>query len=59
MPVILPRDTYTAWLDPAADVDSLSSLLKPFPTEEMVARPVSCRVNSPAIDDAGYVGPVE
>jgi putative SOS response-associated peptidase YedK len=59
MPVILPKYTYAERLDPAADVETLSSLLRPFPAEEMVARPVSRRVNSPAHDDEGCMGPAE
>jgi putative SOS response-associated peptidase YedK len=59
MPVILPKEAYGAWLDPAAGPESLSALLKPFPAEDMVVRPVSRRVSSPANDDAGCVGPAE
>ncbi|KAF0108582.1 MAG: hypothetical protein FD146_468 [Anaerolineaceae bacterium] len=51
MPVILPRDAYTQWLDPAPQSPQrLQPLLVPFPAEEMEARPVSALVNSPAND---------
>lgn len=51
MPVILPREAYARWLDPTPlfPVD-LNSLLVPYPTEEMIAYPVSTRVNTPAND---------
>jgi putative SOS response-associated peptidase YedK len=51
MPVILPRDRYDAWLDPAnQDKDTLKSMLKPHPADDMTAYPVSTRVNNPAND---------
>lgn len=46
MPVILPPDALARWLDPAADAETLRSLLVPFPAERMIASPVSARVNS-------------
>jgi putative SOS response-associated peptidase YedK len=52
MPVILPPMEYARWLDPALrDPDSLAPLLVPFPPEEMLAFPVSPRVNAPTVDD--------
>jgi putative SOS response-associated peptidase YedK len=48
MPVILPTDLYGPWLDPEIDdVDALKGMLQPYPSEEMVAFPISTRVNSP------------
>jgi putative SOS response-associated peptidase YedK len=48
MPVILPRDLYGPWLDPAIeDVDALQGMLQPYPAEEMTAYPISPLVNSP------------
>jgi putative SOS response-associated peptidase YedK len=41
MPVILPRGAERRWLDVGGEV-----LLRPYPPEEMAARPVSDRVNS-------------
>ena len=51
MPVILhPRD-YDTWLDPSLqDPTLLSSLLHPYPSEEMEAYPVSTLVNNPKND---------
>lgn len=48
MPVILPEASYDAWLDPGnQDVDTLRTLLQPYPASEMEAYPVSTYVNSP------------
>lgn len=49
MPVILPRESYDAWLDPDNhDTKGLTQLLRPFPPEEMDMYPVSRFVNKPA-----------
>jgi putative SOS response-associated peptidase YedK len=59
MPVILPRDAYAQWLDPAPQTpERLQSLLVPFPAGEMEARPVSALVNSPANDRPEITLPV-
>jgi len=59
MPVILPSDAYTVWLDPAMrDVDPVQALLTPYPAEKMMAYPVSTRVNSPANDLPECVAPL-
>ena len=59
MPVILPPGEYDRWLDPALqDPDSLTPLLVPFPPEEMLAFPVSPRVNAPSTDDEGCIAPL-
>lgn len=50
MPVIIPRDAYGRWLDPAAEQSDLVELLGPYPPEELTAYPVSTRVNSPGQD---------
>jgi putative SOS response-associated peptidase YedK len=53
MPVILPPDAWEVWLDPAVQLpERLQPLLRPYRAEEMVAYPVSMRVNSPHNDDA-------
>ena len=58
MPVILPREAYARWLDPAADdARELTALLEPFPDAAMTAYPVSTAVNSPANDDSTCVAP--
>lgn len=51
MPVILPPDAYTQWLDPSVRTpESLQHLLLSYPSENMMAHPVSTLVNSPAND---------
>jgi putative SOS response-associated peptidase YedK len=52
MPVILPPERFGSWLDPDfRDFDTLESWLVPCAWKELVYRPVSRRVNSPAHDD--------
>ena len=47
MPVILPMEAEATWLDPQVeDQEALTSLLVPFPAEEMDAYVVSTLVNS-------------
>ena len=59
MPVILPPREYDRWLDPALrDPDALAPLLVPFPPEEMLAFPVSPRVNTPTVDDEKCISPL-
>ncbi len=48
MPVILDPAVYDLWLDPAArNPIDLQKWLRPYPAAEMVAYPVSPRVNNP------------
>ncbi len=48
MPVIIHPEDYALWLDPQeTKPDQLLPLLRPFPTEQMTAYPVSTIVNSP------------
>jgi putative SOS response-associated peptidase YedK len=59
MPVILRHDTYTQWIDSAAqNPNRLQNLLVPYPAGEMEAHPVSMLVNSPSNDRAECVFPV-
>ena len=59
MPVILPPTEYARWLDPALlNTDSLAPLLVPFPPEDMLAFPVSPRVNVPTVDDEKCIAPL-
>lgn len=53
MPVILPREAWSAWLDPNAEVNTLQSLLVPYPAAEMACRQVSDVVNSARYDGPG------
>ncbi len=60
MPVILPTKDYATWLDPRnADLARLVALLGPYPAaDEMVAYPVSTRVNSPRNNSPELTQPV-
>jgi putative SOS response-associated peptidase YedK len=59
MPVILPRDAYARWLDPAeVSAQELQGLLVPYPAEEMTAYEISTLVNSPQNDSPEIVTPV-
>jgi putative SOS response-associated peptidase YedK len=52
MPVILPPDVFTEWLEPEPLApDRLHDLLAPHPAADMEAYPVSTHVNKPANDD--------
>ena len=46
MPVILPRDLETDWLDPEVSKEHALSLLEPYPADAMVALQASTLVNS-------------
>jgi putative SOS response-associated peptidase YedK len=60
MPVILSPETYRPWLQEGEnDPNLLKSFLKPFPSEEMEAFPVSRVVNNPKNDSAECVLPIE
>ena len=51
MPVLLPNDGYTQWLDPSpGTLADLQRLLTPFPAEKMDIYPVSSLVNNPTND---------
>lgn len=51
MPVILAPKAWNAWLEPdVQNTGGLQDLLKPYPAEDMVAWPVSTKVNSPRND---------
>ncbi len=59
MPVILPKEGLGRWLDPAVqEAPALAPLLKPYPPAEMVAYPVSTRVNVPKNDSPENIQPV-
>ena len=59
MPVILPARHHGLWLDPAESApERLTSVLRPFPAEEMEAFPVSTLVNAPANDVPECVAPL-
>jgi putative SOS response-associated peptidase YedK len=60
MPAILPVDAAELWLAPTRQPEELAAnLLRVFPAEAMIARPVSTRVNSVTHDDEGCLAPAE
>jgi len=60
MPVVLPQNAYNDWLKAGEnDPDLLKSFLRPYPSEEMEAFPVSRHVNSPQNDTPECIIPVE
>lgn len=59
MPVILPQNAYTQWLESAPQKpEALQNLLGQYPASEMTAHPVSTLVNSPANDRPELVAPI-
>jgi putative SOS response-associated peptidase YedK len=59
MPVILPADAYSLWLAPEERLPGqLNDLLSPYPSNEMIAFPVSKLVNSPQYDSPDLIKPV-
>jgi len=60
MPVILPKASYSRWLDPAERQPAdLADLLVSYPASEMAAYPVSRLVNSPQVDTPACIQPVQ
>jgi putative SOS response-associated peptidase YedK len=60
MPVVLPEDAWSTWLDPVEhDVDGLASMLAPAPSEWFEVYPVSTRVNKAENNGPDLVEPVE
>ena len=59
MPVIVRKDLEDVWLDPELrDPETLRTVLRPYPDEELAAYPVSTRVNKPANDRPECIEPV-
>ncbi len=59
MPVILDPKDYELWLDPEVKKSELlQPLLRPYPTEEMTAFPVSKAVNKPSNDTAECINSI-
>lgn len=46
MPVILPKDSWGLWLDPASEIGAVQPLLIPYPDELMAAHPVGSAVGN-------------
>jgi putative SOS response-associated peptidase YedK len=60
MPVILPPTTYDQWLDPSfQDTATLKTLLRPYPSDELTAYPVSTLVNNPRHDAPQVLEPIQ
>ena len=60
MPVILAPEDYDAWMDPdLTDADRLTACLKPYPSERMLAYPVSKAVNDPKNDQPELIARAE
>jgi putative SOS response-associated peptidase YedK len=58
MPVILNPEDYDQWLA-LQTPENLQALLKPFPADQMLAYPVSKRMNNAAIDDPDCIAEAE
>jgi putative SOS response-associated peptidase YedK len=59
MPVMLSPDSFDAWLDPDADVETAKGLLAPYPGGALTAYPISTRVNAVKNDDPSILEPLD
>lgn len=60
MPVILAPTSYDQWLDPTfQQAEPLKALLRPYPSEELTAYPISTLVNDPRNDVPQVLEPVQ
>ena len=55
MPLVLPRERYARWLDPAQS--EVADLIVPYPSEGLALYPVSTQVNSSVHDDPTLIAP--
>jgi putative SOS response-associated peptidase YedK len=55
MPVIVPRESYSEWLNPETPEARLVCLLRPYPADEMTVAEVGPAVNSPKNDEPDYL----
>jgi putative SOS response-associated peptidase YedK len=59
MPAILQAKDYATWLDVRnADLERLVALLGPYPSDQLVAYPVSTLVNSPRNNSIECIQPL-
>ncbi len=58
MPVILEREDWAAWLDPATDMCAVQRLMKPAADGVLEAYPVSTQVNNVANDGPQLIEPL-
>ena len=60
MPAIIAPEDYDRWLDAAIeDPEAIGPLVHPYPSDAMVAYPVSARVNKPDNEGPGCVEAIE
>jgi putative SOS response-associated peptidase YedK len=57
MPVILHPEQARKWLE-SDDQNTLTDMLRPYPSDEMECWPVSTRVNKASTDDSALVDPI-
>jgi putative SOS response-associated peptidase YedK len=58
MPVILPKETWGLWLDPAAQIREVKPLLVPYSSELMAAHPVGKAIGNTRNDGPELILPV-
>jgi putative SOS response-associated peptidase YedK len=59
MPVVLKLEAWPVWLgEQPADVPQLTALLAPYPSDDMIAWPVSARVGNVRNNDSSLIEPV-
>jgi putative SOS response-associated peptidase YedK len=59
MPVILGPEDWPAWLgEEPADEPQLKALLAPYPSDDMICRPVSARVGNVKNNDPTLIDPI-
>ena len=59
MPAVLAPQAWPAWLgEERADLPQLKALLAPYPSEEMIAWPVSERVGNVKNNDPSLIEPI-
>ena len=59
MPVILPRETWPLWLDPAAQTREVKPLLVPYAADRMAAHPVGPSVGNIQVDGPELMLPAD
>lgn len=57
MPVVLPREAESAWLE--AGPEARADLCRPYPGDDLEAYPISRAVNDPGNDDPRVIEPAE
>ena len=58
MPLVLGREDWSAWLDPATDMAEVVKMMVPSPSEWLCAYPVGSRVNNVANDGPDLLDPL-